>query len=97
MIWATWWVWMLTGLVLMVLEMIVPGFILLGFGIGAGLVGLGLLTGLLGGMTALAGSYAFALLMILFAVLSLLAWLGLRAVFGPPGARPTTFDKDIND
>ncbi|WP_371156820.1 NfeD family protein [Jannaschia sp. 2305UL9-9] len=92
-----WWAWMLAGIALAVAEMILPGFILLGFAMGAGLVGLGLLTGTLGGLTAMAGDYGFASLLLLFALLSLAAWLGLRAAFGPPGARPTTFDEDVND
>ncbi|MGB3555640.1 MAG: hypothetical protein WBA25_13475 [Jannaschia sp.] len=97
MLWAAWWAWMSFGLVLVILEMIAPGFILLGFAIGAGLVGLGLLLGVLGGLTALAGGYGFAVLVLLFAALSLCAWLALRAVFGPPGAKAQSFDEDVND
>lgn len=97
MLWTAWWVWMLAGLVLVILEMLVPGFILLGFGIGAALVGIGLLTGVLGGLTALAGSYGFATLLVLCALLSLASWIALRAAFGPPGAKAHTFDEDVND
>lgn len=92
-----WWVWMLLGLVLAVLEMLAPGFILLGFAIGAGLIGLGLLTGVLGALTAASGPYGIAVLLVLFTVLSGLAWLALRAIFQKPGQEPKTFDHDIND
>ena len=92
---ATWWVWALAGLVLAILEVVAPTYILLGFAIGAGIVSLGLLSGLLGGMAAAA--YGVALLIVTFAILSLIAWLALRAVFGKPGGTVQTFENDIND
>ncbi len=92
---AAWWVWALAGLVLAILEVVAPTYILLGFAIGAGIVSLGLLTGLLGGMAATA--YGVAWLIVTFAILSLIAWLALRAVFGKPGGTVQTFEKDIND
>ncbi len=36
----TWWFWVAFGLVLVILETVLPGFVLLGFGIGAVVVGL---------------------------------------------------------
>ncbi|WP_339645085.1 hypothetical protein [Jannaschia helgolandensis] len=92
---TAWWVWALAGLVLAILEVVAPTYILLGFAIGAGIVSLGLLTGLLGGMAATA--YGVAWLIVTFAILSLIAWLALRAVFGKPGGTVQTFEKDIND
>ena len=92
---TAWWVWALAGLVLAILEVVAPTYILLGFAIGAGIVSLGLLTGLLGGMAATA--YGVAWLIVTFAILSLIAWLLLRAVFGKPGGTVQTFEKDIND
>lgn len=97
MFWTAWWAWMAAGLALAVLEMLVPGFILLGFAIGAGLVGLGLLSGILGGVVALTGGYALAILAVIFAVLSLGAWFALRAAFGPPASGARNFDGDVND
>ena len=35
MIWATWWIWMIAGLSLAFLEVLVPGYIFLGFALGA--------------------------------------------------------------
>ena len=92
---TAWWVWALAGLVLAILEVVAPTYILLGFAIGAGIVSLGLLTGLLGGMAA--ANYGVAWLIVTFAILSLIAWLALRAVFGKPGGTVQTFEKDIND
>ena len=92
---TAWWVWALAGLVLAILGVVAPAYILLGFAIGAGIVSLGLLTGLLGGMAATA--YGVAWLIVTFAILSLIAWLVLRAVFGKPGGTVQTFEKDIND
>ena len=47
--WTVWWVWMVAGLVLGVLEILAPGFIFLGFAIGALLTGVLLVVGVLGG------------------------------------------------
>ncbi|MFO6465914.1 NfeD family protein [Jannaschia sp. KMU-145] len=95
--WSAWWIWMLAALVFGVVEVLAPSYIMLGFAIGAGLIGLGLLTGFLGPLVGLAGGYGFASLLVAFAVLSLIAWIALRAVFGPPGAAAQTFDDDVND
>ena len=47
--WAVWWVWIVAGCALAVLEVLVPGFVFLGFAIGAVLVGALVGVGLLGG------------------------------------------------
>ncbi|UWQ22363.1 hypothetical protein [Jannaschia sp. W003] len=91
-----WWVWALGAVALLVVEVLVPGHVALGFAIGAGLVALGLLSGLLGAALPLAGGAGGALLLVAFAALSLVAWLGLRAVLGAPG-RAETFEDDVND
>lgn len=88
-IWSLWWVWAAAALVLAILEVLVPGFVFLGFAIGAGAVALLLLNTGLG--------LGLGLLLLIFAGLSLLAWLGLRRVFALPGAGPRTFDRDINE
>lgn len=43
---SIWWVWVAAGLVLAILETLLPGFILLGFAIGAVLTGLTVAFGL---------------------------------------------------
>ena len=92
---GAWWVWALAALLLGILEVVAPTYILLGFAIGAGLVALGLVAGVLSVLTA--SAYGLAWLMVIFAVASLLAWLALRAVFWKPGGGAKTFDKDVND
>ena len=54
--WATWWVWIVGGFALGVLEVIVPGYIFLGFAIGA------VITGVLIGISVLGGSLPVAVL-----------------------------------
>ncbi|MEM8851068.1 MAG: hypothetical protein AAGE03_13665 [Pseudomonadota bacterium] len=88
---------MLAGLLFGILELLLPSYIMLGFAIGAGLVGLGLMTGLLAPLVGLMGAYGPASLFVAFALLSMAAWIGLRLVFGRPGQGAQTFDKDIND
>lgn len=92
---STWWLWALAAVVLAILEVVAPTYILLGFAIGAGFVAVGLMTGILGGV--IASGYGLAWLTVIFAVLSLLAWLSLRAAFGKPGGSAQTFEKDVND
>lgn len=87
--WNVWWVWMVAGLVLGILEILAPGFIFLGFAIGAVLTGLLLLIGLLGG--------SVPVLLVIFAVLSLAAWFLLRRSMGVQKHQVKIWTKDIND
>lgn len=86
---VTWWVWVVAGFGLGVLEVLVPGFIFLGFAIGA------VLTGVLVGF-GLLGANVPALVLV-FAVLSVLAWLGLRATMGVRKGQVKIWDRDVND
>ena len=87
--WTVWWVWVVAGFGLGVLEVLVPGFIFLGFAMGA------VLTGVLVGLGLLGGNVP--VLVLAFAVLSVLAWLGLRATMGVRRGQVKLWDKDIND
>lgn len=87
-LWSQWWVWMAAALLLGILEVLAPGFIFLGFAIGAAMVGLLLLTPVTIGLPAL---------LTVFAVLSLLAWVILRRTFRSPGGNARMIDNDIND
>jgi len=84
----TWWFWVAFGLVLVILETVLPGFVLLGFGIGAVVVGLLISLGL---------SMTLPKLVLLFATVSLITWAALRALFRPKKANVKTFENDIND
>jgi len=89
-----WWVWATAALVLAVAEVILPGFVLLGFAIGAGVVALVLLVG---GPLAVWLAGSVPVLLLVFAVVSLLAWLGLRRWLGVYKNQVRTFDHDINE
>lgn len=93
--WATWWLWALAAVALGLFEVLAPGYVALGFALGAGVVSLGLVTGVLGGIAA--SGYGVAWLAVIFALASLGAWVGLRLVFGKPGAAAQTFEHDVND
>lgn len=87
--WAVWWVWIVAGFALGILEVIVPGYIFLGFAVGA------VITGALLGIGVLGGS--LSVLLLVFALASLLGWYILRRAFGPAGSTVKTWDRDIND
>ena len=86
---SLWWVWGAAALVLGILEVLVPGFVFLGFAIGAFLVAMLLLN--LGLVLSL------PLLLLIFAALSLVAWLILRQVFALPRGQVKRFHDDVND
>ena len=87
--WTLWWVWGAAALLLAIVEVLVPGFVFLGFAIGAAAVMLFLLASGMGP--------GLPLLLLIFAALSLAAWLLLRKVFALPKGQVKTFDHDIND
>jgi inner membrane protein len=88
-LWQEWWVWVVVGVTLAVAEVMLPGFILLGFAIGAALVGLLLLIGLLGGN--------LFVLILVFAIASLVAWIALRRLVGIRKGQVKIWDRDINE
>ena len=88
-LWALWWIWGCAALVLGILEILAPGFIFLGFAAGAVIVALLLLAPGL--------QIGFPVLLLIFTLLSLVAWLVLRRVFAAPQGSVKTFDRDIND
>ncbi len=92
--WALWWVWLAAALVLAILEVFAPGFILLGFAIGAALVGIVLA---LGGPVAVYLATSLPMMLVAFACFSLLAWFGLRRIVGVRDRQVKIFDRDIND
>ena len=89
MLWQEGWVWIVAGVGLAVLEVIAPAYVFLGFAVGAVVVGVLLWAGVLGG-----GWPALALV---FAIVSLVAWLVLRKVFGLRHGQVKIWDRDINE
>ena len=86
---SDWWVWIVLGFALGVLEVIVPGYIFLGFAVGAVLVGIAVGIGLLG--------HSVPMLLLVFAVLSVVSWYGLRRMMGVRRGQVKIWDRDIND
>jgi inner membrane protein len=88
-IWSIWWVWLSGALVLGILEVLLPGFVFLGFAIGAVVMAMILL---------LAGpTFGLPVLVLIFAALSLVSWLVMRKMFALPKGQVKRFDRDIND
>lgn len=88
MMWSLWWVWLAAGVGLGILELLAPGYVFLGFAIGAGIVG---------GLLATGVSVGLPILLVIFALLSLVSWLALRKVFGVRKGQVKVWDRDIND
>ncbi|MDE9450421.1 hypothetical protein J3R80_08050 [Aliiroseovarius sp. Z3] len=88
MLWATWWVWVAGAIALGILEMLAPGFIFVGFAVGALVVGLLLFLGVAPGLPWL---------LVIFAAVSLATWLILRRVIGIRKGQTKRIDIDINE
>lgn len=88
MIWDIWWAWVAAGLALAILEIFAPGFIFLGFALGAVLVG---------GLIALGAAMSLPWLLVVFGVVSLIAWIVMRQAFGVRKGQVKTWDTDINE
>ena len=89
MLWAEWWVWMSGALILATLEVLIPGYIFLGFAVGAGLMGLLILFGI--------NATGLALMLVIFALLSLLSYLAMRRFFRLRKGQVKVWETDIND
>jgi len=86
--WALWWVWMAGAVALGILEIFAPGFVFLGFAVGAALTGILLAAGL---------SPSLPWLLLIFAVVSLVSWLALRRILGVRKGQVKIWDRDINE
>lgn len=85
---SLWWVWIVIGFALGVLEVLAPGYIFLGFAIGA------VATGILVGLGVLGG---LPVTLLVFAVASLAAWWVMRKLLGSHAGKVKIWDRDIND
>jgi len=92
--WSIWWVWGLAAIALGFAEVLLPTYLFLGFAVGAALIG-----GCLWVSPAMVewGTLSPEMLLLLFAVLSLLAWVVLRRVLGFREGQVKIIDRDIND
>ena len=92
--WTLWWVWIGGGLLIAVLELLLPGYIFIGFATGAILTGIAL--GLeLPGSGWIGASPGNALLT--FALLSVVTWLVLRRLVGVRRGQVRIWTRDINE
>lgn len=85
---GTWWAWVILGFILGILEVALPGFIFLGFAVGAVVTGVIVGLGIEAGVTAL---------LLIFAVVSVVSWIILRRVVGVRQGQVKIWDRDIND
>ncbi|MCK0095840.1 hypothetical protein MWU60_09680 [Yoonia sp. F2084L] len=88
-LWTEWWVWMSGALILATLEVLIPGYIFLGFAIGAAMMGLLILFGV--------SASGLALTLVVFAVLSLISYIAMRKYFGLKTGQVKIWDTDVND
>ena len=84
----TWWAWVAFGIMLMLLALMMPSYLFLGFGFVTIVTGITLALGI-----TMSAQY----LMLLFAIASLISRVLLRQVFKFPKRNVQTFDHDIND
>ena len=89
--WSLWWVWMVGALLMAILEVVAPAQIFLGFALGAAGVGVALLFGVPGLGTSV------PMMLLLFAVISLIAWLVIRQAVGVRKGQVKVFEHDINE
>ncbi len=90
MLWSVWWAWIVGGFVVGMVEILLPGFIFLGFAGGA------IVTGVLLGTNMVAGD-SLSLLLMVFALASLVIWGGLRLAIGTRPGQVKLWKTDIND
>ena len=88
-LWTEWWFWMSGALILATLEVLIPGYIFLGFAIGACVMGLLILVGV--------SATGLALTLVIFAILSLISYLAMRKYFGLKTGQVKIWDTDVND
>ena len=86
-LWSLWWVWLAAALILAIIEVAVPGFIFLGFAVGAAVTALLVLMPFELGLTAL---------LAVFAIASLMAWVILRKLFRATDDQTRIIHEDIN-
>lgn len=88
MSWYDWWVWGSAGLILAILEVVIPGYIFLGFAVGAFVVAVLLALGLT--------SFGVPTMLVIFAIISLVAFLALRRIFPHSSGNVKVWEDDIN-
>ena len=88
-LWNQWWAWITLGLILGILEMLIPLYVFLGFAGGA------VLTGLLKWAGLFDQSLPWTL--VVFALLSVACAIALRLTLGAPTRQAKVWKSDVND
>ncbi|MEO9650489.1 MAG: hypothetical protein ABJ360_11875 [Roseobacter sp.] len=83
-----WWVWLAAALLLGLAEVLLPGFIFLGFAAAAVLMA---------GFVTVAPPLSASALLAVFSILSLVCWIGLRLVFKKQSSGAEIITEDVND
>ena len=89
-----WWLWVVAGLAIAVLELLLPGYVFVGLALGSVGTGLVLWSGVWPAGW-IGGSLANGLLVM--AVLALAAWAALRLVVGVRKGQTKIITRDINE
>lgn len=85
---SLWWMWICIALVVGLIELLAPGFIFLGFALGA-LV--------MAAVVFVVPGLSVPLMLALFAILSLISWILLRQIFKRQSSGARIVTRDIND
>ncbi len=85
---SLWWVWLSAALIFGLIEILAPGFLFLGFALGALAMTV---------LVAVGAGLSVSAKLAVFALLSLIGWFALRRMFRAPTGSVKTFDHDIND
>lgn len=86
--WQAWWMWVAAGVAIGVLELLAPGYVFLGFALGAVATG---------GLVALGWVWSFPVALAAFGALSLAAWAAMRRLLGRRAGHAKVITRDIND
>lgn len=89
MLWQQPWVWVAGGVALAALEMLAPGFYLLGLAAGALLVGVLVWVGVMGS--------SLPVMVLVMAVTAVPVWLIARRLVGVRAGQVKRWDRDINE
>jgi len=88
MTWDVWWLWVAGGFLLLIVEILAPGFIALGFAMGAFFVG---------GLLYFIEFASLSVVVLIWAVASLVAWVAIRRLAGERKGQVKIWKTDIND
>lgn len=86
--WSLPWVWVVLGVAMALAEMVLPGFYLLGFAIGAVATGMLVWAGLIASLP---------MMLVALAVIAVAAWFALRRWAGVQRGQKRIWHRDINE